>query len=66
MTIDSERLDGLVVLGMHSSGTSALTGALYELGVSVGRNLIQPISSMNVAILKMFFWYISMMRCLSY
>lgn len=31
---------GLVILGMHRSGTSALTGLLNKLGLSTGRNLL--------------------------
>ena len=30
----------LIVLGMHRSGTSALTGMLYHLGVALGENLM--------------------------
>src|SRR5215472_599841 len=30
----------LVVLGMHRSGTSALTGMLHHLGVTLGENLM--------------------------
>ncbi len=32
----------LVVLGMHRSGTSALTGALQQLGVALGGRLVPP------------------------
>ncbi len=32
----------LVILGMHRSGTSALAGVLYHLGVDFGRDLLPP------------------------
>jgi hypothetical protein len=36
----------LVVLGMHRSGTSALTGMLHHLGVALGEHLM-PASADN-------------------
>lgn len=35
---------GIVVLGMHRSGTSALTGAISSLGVHLGARLLEPAS----------------------
>ena len=35
------------VLGMHRSGTSALAGALHALGMSFGRELIEPLAGVN-------------------
>lgn len=37
----------IVVLGMHRSGTSALTRALKVVGVDLGDNLMQPIAKIN-------------------
>ncbi|MFN3326825.1 MAG: hypothetical protein ACK5AZ_25310 [Bryobacteraceae bacterium] len=38
----SRRATGLIVLGMHRSGTSALAGALSVLGANLGRRLLEP------------------------
>lgn len=35
-------MDGLIVLGMHRSGTSALTGTLQQLGFDAGKALMPP------------------------
>ena len=32
----------IIVLGMHRSGTSALTGVLNRVGVNLGDNLVAP------------------------
>jgi hypothetical protein len=32
----------LIILSMHRSGTSALTGVLNLMGVSLGKELLQP------------------------
>jgi hypothetical protein len=37
----------VVVLGMHRSGTSAITRALEVLGVNVGTNLLPPVDGDN-------------------
>jgi hypothetical protein len=37
----------IVVLGMHRSGTSALTRGLQVMGVSLGERLIPPIEGNN-------------------
>ena len=37
----------VVVLGMHRSGTSALTRGLTVLGVSLGNNLLPPVEDNN-------------------
>ena len=38
---------GLIVLGMHRSGTSAVTGVLLRLGVTLGPNLYRPHAGVN-------------------
>jgi hypothetical protein len=38
----SRKLDLIVVLGMHRSGTSAITRGLEVMGVDLGQNLIKP------------------------
>src|SRR5574340_381926 len=56
----------IVVLGMHRSGTSAITRGLKALGVSLGEHLLEPatdnnekgfwedrnVNSLNIALLK--------------
>ncbi|MGH8475152.1 MAG: sulfotransferase family protein, partial [Methylococcales bacterium] len=42
MSIDEIRRQIIVVLGMHRSGTSAITRGLTALGVDLGENLISP------------------------
>ena len=42
----------IVVLGMHRSGTSALTRGLHVLGASLGENLLPPVAGNNA---KVFF-----------
>ena len=37
----------IVVVGMHRSGTSAVSGVLDELGVFMGRNLFAPQKGVN-------------------
>jgi glycosyltransferase involved in cell wall biosynthesis len=37
----------VVVLGMHRSGTSAITRALEILGVNIGQNLLPPVDGIN-------------------
>ena len=39
---DSDRRRGVVVLGMHRSGTSALSGILRILGFDLGSDLVRP------------------------
>lgn len=46
MTTDRQLANPLVVLGMHRSGTSALSGVLHLLGVNLGRQLM-PATSAN-------------------
>jgi hypothetical protein len=46
MTASAPR-QALIVLGMHRSGTSALTGTLHRLGVALGSNLMPPIPGDN-------------------
>lgn len=41
------RPQAVIVLGMHRSGTSALTGTLHRLGVALGANLMPPIPGDN-------------------
>ena len=38
---------GLLVVGMHRSGTSALSGILGLLGAETGTNLMQPVDAVN-------------------
>ena len=38
---------GVLILGMHRSGTSALAGALQELSVYMGGNLAGPQADVN-------------------
>lgn len=41
--LKEKQMDKLVlVLGMHRSGTSTLTGVLYRMGLSIGDNLMKP------------------------
>jgi glycosyltransferase involved in cell wall biosynthesis len=42
-----QTLDLIAVLGMHRSGTSAITRGLQALGVELGANLMPPAASMN-------------------
>lgn len=37
----------ILVLGMHRSGTSAMTRALTSMGVSLGGNLMEPVEGVN-------------------
>ena len=37
----------VVVLGMHRSGTSAVTRGLLATGISFGENLLQPLIGVN-------------------
>lgn len=37
----------LLILGMHRSGTSALTGALHKLGLQLGNELLEPLDGVN-------------------
>jgi hypothetical protein len=39
--------DGIIVLGMHRSGTSAISGTLKALGVNLGNSLIKPQENVN-------------------
>lgn len=45
--IKGKRLDVLVVLGMHRSGTSAVARALQVLGVDLGQDLLPPVKGDN-------------------
>ena len=38
---------GIVILGMHRSGTSALAGLLNKSGVNLGKNLLPPMTNVN-------------------
>lgn len=49
---DSARRQAILVLGMHRSGTSALTRCLNLLGADLGTNLMPPVSGNN----QMGFW----------
>ena len=40
-------LDLVVVLGMHRSGTSAITRGLQVIGVDLGANLMPPANHIN-------------------
>jgi predicted nucleic acid-binding Zn-ribbon protein len=42
-----EKLDLVVVLGMHRSGTSAVTRGLLALGVDLGQSLLPPMPDVN-------------------
>lgn len=44
---DHEKKRLIVVLGMHRSGTSAVTRALQVLGVTLGDNLLPPVANNN-------------------
>jgi lipopolysaccharide biosynthesis protein len=46
-TVQSQKLDLIVVLGMHRSGTSTITRALEVLGVDLGANLMPPAANNN-------------------
>ena len=37
----------IVILGMHRSGTSAITRGLQVMGVSLGNNLMPPMEDVN-------------------
>ena len=43
----SRKIDLIVVLGMHRSGTSAITRGLEVLGVELGDNLMSPMANNN-------------------
>jgi hypothetical protein len=45
--VASKRARLIVVLGMHRSGTSAITRALQVVGVELGSNLMAPIEDVN-------------------
>nr|WP_136251737.1 hypothetical protein [Ningiella ruwaisensis] len=47
MKTDKSLQKGLIILGMHRSGTSALSGALSELGCFVGKDLFQAQKGVN-------------------
>jgi len=39
--------NALIILGMHRSGTSAITGVLGKLGVQLGKKLYKPQAQVN-------------------
>jgi hypothetical protein len=47
LTMSEASSIGLVILGMHRSGTSALSGVLGLLGVATGDDLLAPVDSVN-------------------
>lgn len=49
MPDSDKKMDSLVVLGMHRSGTSVLTGCLHLLGVNLGHSLMPPAEGQNKA-----------------
>ncbi len=40
-------MKAIIILGMHRSGTSALAGTLYQLGLNLGDNLMRPEEDSN-------------------
>jgi hypothetical protein len=65
------RPDPVFILGMHRSGTSALSGALEKLGLSVGKTVMPPSSEMgnprgyyeNLALVKFHDRFLAEFRC---